>query len=259
MAIAVPARADATRDLPATLDLAIMIVIMAPMTDTVIDVPAAPPRPAGADATAQRLIAAAAEVFAEKGYDGAGVAEIARRAGLTTGAIYSRFRGKAELLCAAIEATVPDEFDDLFAEHAFDGRAKDLLNTVGAHLVSRPAEPGRSMLLEAFVAARRDPEVAVQLRAQFDERRRLFAELIDAGKAAGVIDPELDTYSIVHFAHAVGLGFLAYDAVGATQPDAANWEAVVARVVAAMDPADPTTAADLLVTHPVPHHHNQEH
>ena len=37
-----------------------------------------------------RLLAAAADVFAERGYDGAGVAEIARRAGPTTGAIYSR-------------------------------------------------------------------------------------------------------------------------------------------------------------------------
>jgi TetR/AcrR family transcriptional regulator, repressor for uid operon len=236
--------------------------IQEPSADAIEVVPPAPPLapepPVGADATEHRLIVAASQVFAEKGYDGAGVAEIARRAGLTTGAIYSRFTGKAELLCAAIQATVPDEFDLLFAEHAFDGRAKDLLNTVGAHLVSRPPEPGRSMLLEAFVAARRDPEVATQLRAQFDDRRRRFAELIDAGKAAGVIDPALDTYAIVHFAHAVGLGFLAYVAIGASQPDAANWEAVFARVVAAMDPADPTTAADLVAAHPDPIHHQQE-
>ena len=59
--------------------------------------------PAG-DPTRDRLLTAAAEVFAEKGYDGAGVQEIARRAGFTTGAIYGRFRGKAELLLAAIEA-----------------------------------------------------------------------------------------------------------------------------------------------------------
>ena len=206
----------------------------------------------GADATANRLIAAASQVFAEKGYDGAGVAEIARRAGLTTGAIYSRFRGKAELLCAAIQATVPDEFDELFAEHAFDGRAKDILHTVGAHLVTRPSQPAQGMLLEAFVAARRDPEVAALLRAQFDDRRERLAALIEAGKATGLIDPALDTYSIVHFAHAVGLGFLAYDAIGATQPDAAAWESVIARVVAALDPADPTTAADVAAAVTVP-------
>ena len=110
---------------------------------------------------------AAAEVFAEKGYDRAGVAEIARRAGLTTGAIYSRYAGKADLLAAAIVACVPDEFDQLFAEHAFEGRAKDLLTTVGAHLVTRGQSPMRGVLLEAFVAARRDPEVAAALRGQF--------------------------------------------------------------------------------------------
>jgi AcrR family transcriptional regulator len=205
----------------------------------------------GADATTNRLIVAAAEVFAEKGYDGAGVAEIARRAGLTTGAIYSRFTGKAELLAAAIQATVPDEFDVLFAEHAFDGRAKDLLHTVGAHLVTRPHHAGTGMLLEAFVAARRDPEVAALIRAQFEDRRERLAALLEAGKANGLIDPALDTYSIVHFAHAVGLGFLAYDAIGAVQPEPAAWEAVIARVVAALDPTDPTTAADLGPATPV--------
>ena len=59
------------------------------------------------DATRDRLLDAAAAVFAEKGYDGAGVPEIARRAGLTTGAIYSRFTGKAELLRRPSSRTPP--------------------------------------------------------------------------------------------------------------------------------------------------------
>ena len=45
------------------------------------------------DPIREKLVASAAVVFAEKGYDGAGVAEIARRAGYTTGAIYGRFTG----------------------------------------------------------------------------------------------------------------------------------------------------------------------
>jgi AcrR family transcriptional regulator len=190
------------------------------------------------DDTTTRLVHAAAAVFAEKGYAGAGVAEIARRAGLTTGAIYSRYSGKAELLAAAISACIPDEFDQLFAEHAFDGRAKDILHTVGAHLVTREKSPMQGVLLEAFVAARRDPEVAAVLRTQFDDRRRRLADLIDVGKANGLIDPDLDTHSIVHFAHAVGLGFLAYEAIGATHPEAEPWETVISRVVTALDPPD---------------------
>ena len=57
-----------------------------------------------ADSTRQRLLDAATEVFLENGYEGTRVAEIARRAGLTTGAIYGNFESKAELLTAALAA-----------------------------------------------------------------------------------------------------------------------------------------------------------
>src|SRR5688572_13508544 len=94
------------------------------------------------DETRTRLIDAAATVFAEKGYDRAGVQEISRRAGLTTGAIYGRFAGKAELLQAAIDSRTTDELDELFSSHRFDGRATDILKVVGAHLVTRTPDEG---------------------------------------------------------------------------------------------------------------------
>jgi AcrR family transcriptional regulator len=56
------------------------------------------------DSTRQRLLDAATEVFLEKGYEGTRVAEVARRAGLTTGAIYGNFDNKADLLTAALAA-----------------------------------------------------------------------------------------------------------------------------------------------------------
>jgi AcrR family transcriptional regulator len=190
------------------------------------------------DPTTERLVQAAAEVFAEKGYEGAGVAEIARRAGFTTGAIYNRFSGKAELLAEAIKACTRDEFDQLFAEHAFEGRATDLLATVGSHLVTREPQPGQALLLEAFAAARRNPEVARLLREHLVERSNRLASLVDASKDSGLVDPSLDTRSIVHFAHAVGLGFLLFEAVGAQNPDATSWETVIRRVVASVVPHD---------------------
>lgn len=42
-------------------------------------------------------------VFGEKGYEAARVADIARRSGLTTGALYARWLTKQELFLAAIE------------------------------------------------------------------------------------------------------------------------------------------------------------
>lgn len=56
------------------------------------------------ESTRQRLLDAATEVFLEKGYEGTRVAEVARRAGLTTGAIYGNFGSKADLLTEALAA-----------------------------------------------------------------------------------------------------------------------------------------------------------
>ncbi len=195
------------------------------------------------DDTGSRLLVAAAEVFAEKGYDGAGVAEIARRAGLTTGAIYSRFSGKAELLIEAVRQCTPDEFDSLFTQHQFDGQAQQLLETVGSHLVTRETSPMQAILLEAFVAARRDLELRQLLQNQFEDRRRQLAALIDQGKAGGLVDEDLDTGAIVHFAHAVGLGFLLYEALGVPHPDPELWQRLIVKVVSSIDPAEVPSGA----------------
>jgi AcrR family transcriptional regulator len=190
--------------------------------------------PSADDPTRGRLIEAAAAVFAEKGYDGAGVQEIARRAGFTTGAIYGRFRGKAELLLAAIEARTHNELEQLFAEHRFEGRVADVLTTVGSHLVTDPFDEGQALLLEAFVAARRDPEVAALLRGLLEQRAETFAELVETAKASGQIDGELDTAAVVRFCHAVGFGFLVFGAIDLTHPPAEPWEQLIERLVAAL-------------------------
>jgi len=189
-----------------------------------------------------KLIASAAQVFAEKGYDGAGVAEIARRAGYTTGAIYGRFSGKAELLLAAIEARSESELDVLFNEHRFEGKVTDILTTVGAHLVTDEMGPESALLLEAFVAARRDPEVRRLMQGLLDLRRDRLGDLVAEAQATGAIDPALDAEAVVRFCHAVGFGFLLFRAVDLHLPEPEPWEGLIARLVDALDTtARPTT------------------
>src|SRR5947209_17036059 len=72
--------------------------------------------------TRERILAAAAEVFAERGYEGAAVSDIARRAGFTTGAIYGRFRDKAELLLEVVRGVLESQQDAaLLAAQAAEG------------------------------------------------------------------------------------------------------------------------------------------
>jgi AcrR family transcriptional regulator len=187
------------------------------------------------DLIREKLVSAAAVVFAEKGYDGAGVAEIARRAGYTTGAIYGRFTGKAELLLAAIEARSENELDQLFNEHRFEGKVTDILTTVGSHLVTDEMGPESALLLEAFVAARRDPEVRRLMQGALDLRGDRLADLVAEAQATGAIDPALDAEAVVRFCHAVGFGFLLFRAVEIDLPAAGPWEDLIARLVDALD------------------------
>src|SRR5438045_774471 len=100
-----------------------MTVMMAPVAGTAIAEPS----------TRDRLIAAAIEVFADQGYEGARLQDIARAAGLTTGAIYANYRGKAELLFDAIGARAGVELDGLLRGTP-DVGARTLLERLGDRL-----------------------------------------------------------------------------------------------------------------------------
>ena len=162
--------------------------------------------------------------------------------GYTTGAIYGRFTGKAELLLAAIEARSENELDQLFNEHRFEGKVTDILTTVGSHLVTDQMGPESALLLEAFVAARRDPEVRRLMQELLDLRGDRLADLVAEAQATGAIDPALDAEAVVRFCHAVGFGFLLFRAVEIDLPAAGPWEDLIARLVDALDVDRPPIA-----------------
>ena len=212
----------------------VIAVILAPVT-------LAPEVTAAPDSTRDRLVDAATEVFCERGYDKAGVQEIARRAGLTTGAIYANFSGKAELLVAALRHSARGVLEERLA--AGDGAVgTDLFREVGRSLVeSRPAVR-RELLLEAFVAARRNPEVADVMRTHLQVNARRLGHVVEAGRTRGEVADTIDADAVVRFATALSLGFLFFDALDLPHPDREGWADLIDRVVAALadPPAVPT-------------------
>jgi AcrR family transcriptional regulator len=69
-----------------------------------------PPQQARSQLTLSRILDASETLLAEKSWEDAGVAEIARRAGSSVGAFYSRFRDKDALLVALHERFVEEAF-----------------------------------------------------------------------------------------------------------------------------------------------------
>lgn len=64
-----------------------------------------------AETRREQLLRSATELFSEKGYEGTSTEEIARRAGLTKGALYFHFKSKEDMLFAIIQ-TMEDRHRD---------------------------------------------------------------------------------------------------------------------------------------------------
>ena len=80
------------------------------------------------DARPEELVAAALEVFVERGYAGTKLADVARRAGVTKGTIYLYFENKEALFKAVVRQTiVPVIAQGEALARSFTGSARDLL------------------------------------------------------------------------------------------------------------------------------------
>lgn len=140
------------------------------------------------EARRQAILEAAEQIFAERGYDGASIADIARAAGAAKSVIYDHFASKAELHKAAVEARGQElqaHVAAAVAEKASERANERLRAGVDAYFRYVEAHPAAWNLLVRDAPA--DPEL-VEYHAEFQRRARdAVAELF----TAHVGDPDL--------------------------------------------------------------------
>lgn len=132
-------------------------------------------RPPGTPSTKELILHAAAEAFAGKGFDGASLVEIAAAAGVTTGAVYSHFRGKPELLTDVVTSTL-EAIDPLRRSAATAG--PESLHEWMTWLLDPGQTQLRSLIAEINHAAARDPEVRALLLAYSTQYGRMLASMV---------------------------------------------------------------------------------
>ena len=186
--------------------------------------------------TREQLLAAAVRVFAANGYEGSRVSEIAAEAGLSTGAIYSQYGSKAELLCAAIRSKGPKAVAGL-VESGASGSVVGVLRFLGTRLgVARPKSRGagsRAILVESLAASRREPDV---LRESLREREQQFADLVRAGQAVGEIGADVSADGVARLCLLLLLGSVVTRTVDLPSPPVGEWEAVIKSLVRNLEP-----------------------
>src|SRR3954469_11814034 len=182
----------------------------------------------------ERLLDAAADVFAEQGYDRARVQDIARRAGLSTGAIYGNFRDKADLLADAIEIGMRTAVTDLERARRAGASAIELLELMGKSLTVNAGSRQRRLLTEALAAARRDPEAAERVRHVIETSEADLARVIERARRDGAVASHIATSALARFSMAVALGYHEIEGAGLPAPDGHEWSELMTHVIGSL-------------------------
>ncbi len=142
--------------------------------------------------TRELLLDAAIDVFAEKGYHGASLDDVADAAGFTKGAVYSNFTRKSDLFRALLERETTRH--DQALRQTVEAVSLELLPDVAAELLAKPesSQEAQTLMVEFWMAAVRDPRLRPSLLQTSDLVGEAFeTRFKEAGASPGFSGREL--------------------------------------------------------------------
>ncbi|MEW5723675.1 MAG: TetR/AcrR family transcriptional regulator [Thermodesulfobacteriota bacterium] len=153
------------------------------------------------------ILHAAAQVFSQKGYAGALMADVAAKAGLGKGTLYEYFDSKEDLFVAACEWMIQSMAEGASVGlAAIAGTAAERLAAWGAAVIRQCDDLKEmfSLYLEAWAVsavgpAGLKPRLVKVLREAYGRYRRLVAALIRDGMERGEFDPGVDPEAVAAF------------------------------------------------------------
>lgn len=150
------------------------------------------------EATRQRVLEAARELFETQGYEETTVREIARRAEVSVGSVFTTFTSKGDIL----SQVMTDRLDGLYAE--LDRVAPSLRGSTADRLRSLFAihfayETQRTKLFLAHIAAAYDWTLGPTTKpyGKNQRLRQVVRDCLTDGVARGDVDPSVDPEAVV--------------------------------------------------------------
>jgi TetR/AcrR family transcriptional repressor of nem operon len=145
------------------------------------------------DQTRQRIIAEAAAIFNQRGYEGCSIQAIMEATGLEKGGIYRHFESKEELAAEAFDyawsvATSKRRQNlEAIPNHA------DRIQQHIANFVTRSGLPGGCPLLNTAVDSDNgNPVLRDRVRKALRDWKNMLHDILEEGQQAGTIRPGID-------------------------------------------------------------------
>lgn len=185
-------------------------------------------------ASKERLLEAATEEIAAVGFDRARLAEIAERAEMTPGSVYTWFANKEELFRAALEnalaAQVRSNADFLEASGL---TGSDWMLKIAATVPRNAGDEGptaaQKLLVEAYYASWRDPAAREILKPRIREHYAMYRRIVDDAKAEGAVSESIDAHSLATLLLAVPVGLSLVTMAGVDRPEDSTWIEIFSR------------------------------
>jgi len=133
--------------------------------------------------TRRRLLDSAEAIFARSGFHGASVEDIAREAGVTSGALYSNFAGKEDLFLALFEERIATDVGDYSQIVAAGATLEQQARGAADHWMEilRERPDYFPLLIEFWAYAIREPQLRARLAGRFAALRSAGARLVLQG------------------------------------------------------------------------------
>lgn len=166
----------------------------------------------------EKLLEAAVAEIADRGYENARLVDIAARADLTVGSVYTWFKSKSDLFNAALEYAVTSQQErnqkQLESDETLKGQAHWML-LIGALALGRGSTesgptPAQKLLIEALKAAWRDEDSRDVIMPQIAGLLAQYENTVRQDMAEGAISSDLDAQLLARLfmAFPIGLSML---------------------------------------------------
>jgi AcrR family transcriptional regulator len=160
----------------------------------------------------EKLLKAAVDEIAEVGFEKARLVDIARRADMTAGSIYTWFENKEDLFRAVLEDALEAQIlGNTVALADVPDVSKDSWLLEIARLVPRNYDnPGptaaQKLLIESYYASWRSEGAADKLMPRLQQHVDLYMSIIERAKGRGDIRTDIDSYALAMVLAAIPLG-----------------------------------------------------
>lgn len=185
-------------------------------------------------ASQDNLLNAAVEEIAAVGFERARLTDIAKRAGMTAGSIYTWFENKEDLFQAALQHALADQLqkntESLSETEIRNSFLRQIATLVPRNHQDNTPTSAQQLLIECYYAAWRDPKAREKLLIGIESQRQMYIDVFIEGQKNGLVTTEISATVLATFLLSIHTGLAMLSLAGVPRLENSEWVGIYVRL-----------------------------